>query len=225
MGQPRAICLQTAGRCVHLSAIQQARPHRHSRAQAHSLFPVIWTTAPRSTRRCATSVPDRRRDQPRDGTRHALHPDTDGGYSPTKRRFRARHAQFLRELGADDYIDYTTTAIESVARDVDVVFDTVGEQHGERLLKVLKRGGRLIPINLGNFSAEHAAAAGVTIGTSHHQPLRSNGAQLAEIGGLIDTGCLRVAIDTIVPLAEARTAHERGERGHVRGKIVLLVVE
>jgi NADPH:quinone reductase-like Zn-dependent oxidoreductase len=101
----------------------------------------------------------------------------------------------------------------------------VGEQHGDRLLTVLKRGGRLIPINMGNFSAAHAAAAGVTIGTSHHQPLRSSGAQLAEIGGLIDAGRLRVAIDTVVPLAEARKAHERGECGHVRGKIVLQVVE
>jgi NADPH:quinone reductase-like Zn-dependent oxidoreductase len=46
-----------------------------------------------------------------------------------------------------------------------------------------------------------------------------------EIGKLIDTGQVHVAIDTVVPLAEARKAHERGEAGHVRGKIVLRVVE
>jgi hypothetical protein len=36
---------------------------------------------------------------------------------------------------------------------------------------------------------------------------------------------VRVAIETVVPLAEAYKAHERGERGHVRGKIVLRVAE
>jgi NADPH:quinone reductase-like Zn-dependent oxidoreductase len=134
------------------------------------------------------------------------------------------HAAFLRELGVDECIDYTVTPVEQVVHDIDVVFDTVGGDNN-RLLSVLKRGGRFVPVNAGNYSAERASEAGITIGTSHHRALQSSGVQLAEIGKLIDTGQVQVAIDTIVPLAEAYKAHERGEAGHVRGKIVLRVVE
>ena len=135
-----------------------------------------------------------------------------------------RHAAFLRELGVDEFIDYTVAPVEQIVHAIDVVFDTVGGENN-RLLSVLKRGGRFIPINIGNYSAERAFEAGITIGTGHQQALQSSGAQLAEIGTLIDAGQIRVVIDTVVPLAEARKAHERGEAGHIRGKIVLRVVE
>lgn len=38
----------------------------------------------------------------------------------------ARNRDFLRELGANEIIDYTTTRFEEVVHDVDLVFDTVG---------------------------------------------------------------------------------------------------
>jgi NADPH:quinone reductase-like Zn-dependent oxidoreductase len=44
---------------------------------------------------------------------------------------------------------------------------------------------------------------------------------LAEIGKLIDSGKVKVVIETILPLAEARRAHELSQSGHARGKIVL----
>jgi len=53
--------------------------------------------------------------------------------------------------------------------------------------------------------------------------VRSSGAQLAELAVLIDAGSIRPAIDSNFALAEARAAHERAARGHLRGKIVLVV--
>ena len=38
----------------------------------------------------------------------------------------ARNRDFLRELGANEIIDYTTTRFEEVVHGVDLVFDTVG---------------------------------------------------------------------------------------------------
>jgi NADPH:quinone reductase-like Zn-dependent oxidoreductase len=49
--------------------------------------------------------------------------------------------------------------------------------------------------------------------------------QLIQIGALIDTGQIRPIIDTVFSLSEARQAYEQGARGHMRGKIVLLVVD
>lgn len=133
-----------------------------------------------------------------------------------------RNAAFLRELGVDHFIDYTATSVEKAAHDVDLVVDTVGGENGDRLLDVLKRGGKLIAVFLGHYSAEHAASAGVTVQLFQVRP---NAAHLVEIGGLIDAGLVRVAIDTVMPLAEARKAHELSASSHVRGKIVLRVVE
>lgn len=136
-----------------------------------------------------------------------------------------RHEAFLHELGVDEFIDYTTTSPEQAAHDIDLVIDTVGTVGENPLLGTLKRGGTLLWIgrrSLNNGLGTERTGAGVTI---EKMQVRSNGAHLAEIGELIDAGQVRVAIDTIVPLNEARKAHERGEAGHLRGVIVLRVVE
>ncbi|OCR26198.1 NADPH-quinone reductase [Pseudomonas syringae] len=132
------------------------------------------------------------------------------------------HEAFLRDLGADDFIDYTQVAAEDVVRDVDLVIDSVGGPTTERFLRTLKHGGALFPIfPLGFAGAEEAEKLGVTVSATQ---VRSSGAQLAEAGRLLEAGTLRVAIDSTYPLAEASQAHERAARGHIRGKIVLTVL-
>lgn len=132
------------------------------------------------------------------------------------------HEKFLRELGADEFIDYAKDRPEEVARDIDLVLDTVGGPDSRRFLRTLKRGGSLYPVYFGEFNDEENARLGVTVtGTQ----VRSNGAQLAELGRLLDAGTLRVALDSTFPLADARAAHERAARGHIQGKIVLTVTE
>ncbi|GLW56966.1 hypothetical protein Kpho01_49770 [Kitasatospora phosalacinea] len=54
--------------------------------------------------------------------------------------------------------------------------------------------------------------------------VRSNGPQLEGPGRLLDAGTVRVAVDSTSPLADARRAHQRAARGHLRGKIVLTSV-
>ncbi len=130
------------------------------------------------------------------------------------------HASFLRELGADEIIDYEVSRPEEVARDVDLVLDAVGGADTGRFLRIIKRGGALYPVFLGFSDAEEAAARGVTVSATQ---VRSNGRQLAALGRLLDAGDVRVAIDSTFPLAAAAKAHERAAEGHIRGKIVLTV--
>ena len=131
------------------------------------------------------------------------------------------HEAFLRELGADDYIDYKTSQPEDQVRDLDVVLDTVGGPATGRFLRTLKRGGALYPVYpLGFDGAGEAAALGVTVSSTQ---VRSNGAQLAQLAKLLGAGTIRAEIDSTFPLADARSAHERAARGHLRGKIVLTV--
>lgn len=131
------------------------------------------------------------------------------------------HESFLRDLGADEFIDYTKVTPEDAAQDVDLVLDTVGGPATGRFLRTLKRGGALYPVYpLGYTGADEAAKAGFTVSTTQ---VRSNGAQLAELAVLLAAKTIRVGIDSTFPLAEARAAHERAANGHIRGKIVLTV--
>jgi NADPH:quinone reductase-like Zn-dependent oxidoreductase len=131
------------------------------------------------------------------------------------------HESFLRELGADEFIDYTKSRPGEIAHDVDLVLDTVGGPASNRLLPTLKRGGELYWVFLAQYDPNETARLGVT--TSSTQ-VRSNGSQLAQLARLLDANTLNVTIDSTFPLAEAVKAHERAAHGHIQGKIVLTVV-
>ena len=129
------------------------------------------------------------------------------------------HATQLRQLGADEVIDYRKTKFEDVARDVDVVLDTIGGETQERSWKVLKAGGVLVSL-VQPPSAEKAAAHGVR-GFVVYQ--KGNGEQLAAIADLVSKGKVKVNVETVLPLMEARKAQELSKSGHSGGKIVLKV--
>ena len=132
-----------------------------------------------------------------------------------------KHEAILRDLGADEFVDYTKTPPEEVVHGADLVLDAVGGPAASRFLKTLKRGGALFPVfPLGFSGGEEAAKLGVTVSATQVQ---SSGAQLEEVGRLLDAGTLRVVIDSTFPLAEARKAHERAGHGHIQGKLVLTV--
>ena len=132
-----------------------------------------------------------------------------------------RHEAFLRELGADEFIDYTKTKPEDDVRDIDLVVDAVGGPTSGRFLRTIRRGGALFPIfPLGFAGHDEAADRGVTVSATQ---VRSSGDQLAQLARLLDSGAVRVAVDSTYPLSEAAAAHERAEAGHIQGKIVLAV--
>ncbi|MFI5760453.1 NADP-dependent oxidoreductase [Streptomyces sp. NPDC051563] len=130
----------------------------------------------------------------------------------------AKHG-LLRELGADEVIDYRTTDFEEVVSGVDIVVDAVGGEYTARSLKVLKPGGHLI--TLPGPDGIPADTAGVHAAWLLVEPDLGG---LREIAALADRGLLRPLVDTVLPLAEAAKAHEIGEQGRTTGKIVLTVV-
>lgn len=125
----------------------------------------------------------------------------------------------VAELGADQFIDYTKTRFEDVAKDVDVVFDTIGDDTQERSWQVLKPGGILVSV-VSPPPETTATARGVRSAFVFIQP---SGQQLTAIARLIDKGQMKPILHTVLPLAEARQAHTISQGGHARGKIVLRV--
>jgi NADPH:quinone reductase-like Zn-dependent oxidoreductase len=126
---------------------------------------------------------------------------------------------FVRELGADEVIDYKAERFEDRMSDVDLVFDLVAGDTQDRSWGVLKEGGILVS-TLGQPPAEKAAQHNVQAAGYRAQP---NPAQMREIGRLIDDGQVRVVVDRVFPLTEAAAAQDYLEQEHVRGKVVLRV--
>jgi NADPH:quinone reductase-like Zn-dependent oxidoreductase len=130
-----------------------------------------------------------------------------------------KNQELLRKLGVDEPIDYTQARFEDIARKIDVVLDTLGDETQERSWSVLKKGGVLVSL-VEPPSEKKAEELGVRAAMLGAQP---NGAQLAEIAKIIDSGKLAPIIDRILPLSEVRRAHELSQSGHTRGKIALRV--
>ena len=127
----------------------------------------------------------------------------------------AHNVEFVRGLGADEVIDHRAQRFEDVAREVDVVFDTVGGDTLARSWSVLRPPGRLITI---------AASAEQT----HEQRVRDaffivepNRTQLTTVADMIDARELRPIAGALFPLADARRAYEHKP---LRGKVVLTMV-
>jgi len=128
---------------------------------------------------------------------------------------------YVRRLGADEVIDYRAQRFEDAAHDIDVVLELLGGETQDRSWSVLKKGGALVsPVQPPN--QDEAKKRGVR-GVYHiTQP---NAVELAQIAKLVDEGRLKASVETILPLSQARQAHEMSQTGHQRGKIVLKVSE
>jgi len=125
----------------------------------------------------------------------------------------------LKELGADQVIDYQHQRFEDQLKDIDLVIDLVGGETQERSWRVLKRGGRIVS-TLQQPSREQARERGAKGVVFMAEPRHD---QLLAIARLIDDGKVRVLVHHTHSLMEARKAHEELEHEHSTGKVVLTV--
>ena len=128
-----------------------------------------------------------------------------------------RNEEFVRKLGADEFIDYKKAKFEEEMSALDVVFDTVGDDTQQRAFQTLKRGSVLVS-TVSPPSAEDAKEFGVTVAMVVMMP---NPDQLAEIDHLLEGGKLKVRVAAVLPLAEVKKAHQLSASGHADGKIIL----
>ena len=129
---------------------------------------------------------------------------------------------FLGEIGVEEAVNYMTTPFESVARNVDAVFDTVGGETQQRSWAILKPGGILLSI-VQPPSQETADSYGVRqqfIGTA-----QAGGELLAKFASMVDAGQLKVNVSTVLPLSEIQRAHTMVEGRHTRGKLALEIAQ
>jgi NADPH:quinone reductase-like Zn-dependent oxidoreductase len=135
-----------------------------------------------------------------------------------------------RELGADETflhsIEHWSREVRRLTdrRGVDVVVEHAGDATWQESVASLAVGGRLVTcgattgyegkIDLRFLFSRHISILGSYMGSK---------AELYSVLDLVGRGRVRPVIDTVMPLAKAREAHERLEKREQFGKIVLRI--
>jgi len=129
--------------------------------------------------------------------------------------------EYAESLGASDLIDVRTTRFEESTEPFDVVIDTVGGDAQTRSFAVLKPGGSLVS-SVSKPDPALASRAGVS---ANFLLVDVTTEALSKITALVEAGTLKNRIGEVLPLAEARTAHEMldGIVPRTPGKIMLQV--
>lgn len=133
----------------------------------------------------------------------------------------AANVEFVRSIGVDTVVDYTTTPFEDAAQNVDFVLDTIGGDTLRRSMSIVRRGGTLVSI-VEQPPEDLAQALGIRAIKNAMPP---NSAHLRQIVQIIDEGHVTPTIQRLFSLAEAPQAHALCETGHGRGRIVLHVAD
>jgi len=133
----------------------------------------------------------------------------------------SRDMEYVRSIGASTVVDFHHTRFEDVVAGVDVVLDTVGGETRERSMRILKPGGMLVSVVSTPIPKESGAEDGAK---AVFFIAEVTTARLNKISELFDSGKLAPQVGTVLPLQDARTAHEMlAGAAHARGKIVLNV--
>jgi len=131
----------------------------------------------------------------------------------------AANHDYLRDIGADEIIDYNAADFTKVLKDCDAVFDTVGGDVAQRSFAVLKPGGRAAFIASGAQAPKPERSDVIAlrphVGRDRHH--------LERIVELVAAGAIRPPEVTRYQLSEAVAAHKVSESRHFRGKLVFLV--
>ncbi|WP_080146765.1 NADP-dependent oxidoreductase [Marinilactibacillus piezotolerans] len=126
---------------------------------------------------------------------------------------------YLKDLGVDVFIDYKKQDFEKELADYDIVFDTMGGDIQEKSFNVLKEGGILVSIT-GQPNQALAESKGIRTAYFFLEP---DGARLAKLGELMESGAMKPTIGSQFPFSEngLREAHRLSETHHAKGKIVI----
>lgn len=126
---------------------------------------------------------------------------------------------FVKDLGADEVIDYKIQDFSTLLKDYDVVYDTVGGETFTKSHLVLRKGGIIV-----TMAAQPDDLLAQQYGVKQiAQFTRVNPERLAKLSELLEQGILKVTIDKVFPLDDAAEALAYLQSGQHRGKVVLRV--
>lgn len=135
----------------------------------------------------------------------------------------ASDTDFVKNLGADEVIDYKTQKFEEIISNIDFILDTVGGENFVRSLKVLKPEGTIVLISTPNIEETNKVAEEQHVKNYKLMMMHSDGEDMMHIAEMLANGSLKVYVDRTFSFNKIPEAHNLLENGKIRGKIVALV--
>lgn len=147
------------------------------------------------------------------------------------------NVKWVKELGADQVIDYKTDDYRTIVKDTNIVFDTLGQHYTSEAFELIKQGGKIVSV-AGALDEESAKAFGMadyklpedlTKLISEKEAsykfifMHPNGAHLREIKSLVEDEKIKPIIDKVYPFAESIEAFTHLATGRAKGKIVIKI--
>jgi len=132
----------------------------------------------------------------------------------------APNRNFILQLGADEFVDYTTEKFEERVKDADLVIDSIYGDHVLRSIDAVKEGGMVVTL-LTFFEGEIANKAKRKNLSTHRLSVESNGEDMKQLAALLEKGAIRSHISARYPFKELSKAHQQIETGKTVGKIVV----
>jgi alcohol dehydrogenase len=130
-----------------------------------------------------------------------------------------QHSDFVKKLGADEVIDYKKQQFETMLKDYDGVYDTVGGDTYKKSFVVLKKGGVIVSMAAQPDTELDKKYEVTTIG----QFTKVTTEKLEHLSKLIDEGKITIQIEKTFPLEQAKEAYTFLETGHPKGKVVVTI--
>lgn len=147
------------------------------------------------------------------------------------------NVNWVKELGADRVIDYKTEDYKTIVKDVDIVFDTLGNNYTTEAFEVIKKGGIVVSV-IGAMDEDTAKLFGMAdyklpedlakaksdkSATYKYVFMHPNGAHLNQIKGLVEDDKIKPVIDKVYPFSESVEAFTHLASGRAKGKIVIKI--
>lgn len=128
----------------------------------------------------------------------------------------------VMSLGASQFIDYKDKHFEDVLKNLDVVFDIVGEETALRAASVIKAGGHLVTVTRGVEEKLREKNPQLEFSVSSLL-VKPDAKQLEMIAHLVDDGFIKINVATTFGLNEAKAALEKVHQSHNMGKVVIKI--
>lgn len=145
--------------------------------------------------------------------------------------------KWVKELGADRVIDYKTEDYKDIAKDLDIVFDTLGKHYSLESFELVKEGGKVVSVvgpldeasakmfgmNEYRLPAELAKASSEKNAEYKFIFMHPNGSHLNQIKLMIEDEQIKPIIDKVYPFSEGIQAFTHLASGRAKGKIVVKI--
>ena len=147
------------------------------------------------------------------------------------------NVKWVKELGADNVIDYKTEDYKTRVKDADIVFDTLGQTYTAESFEVVKQGGKVVSV-VGPLDEASAKMFGMNDYTLPEELatlskakdaeykfifMHPNGSHLNTIKTLVEDEKIKPIVDKVYPFTEGIEAFDHLASGRAKGKIIVKI--